>query len=373
MAINDFEFEILGGDAFNEDDSLFNKESEKEGEETPDIKEKNNITDLNPEAIFGEQGAEESVGGEEDTKSEDSISKQNGSSPSIYSSIATALKEDGVLPDLDDEFLSSISGPDDFAEAIERQVTKRLDEAQQRIKDALDYGMEPQEVKQYESVLNYLDTITEKVLEDESEKGENVRKQLIYQDYVNRGFSEVRAKKEVDKSVTAGNDVEDAKDALESNREYYNKSYQTIVQDLKKDSDKEKKALQKQAEDLRKKVIDTEEPFEGIKVDKTQRMKIYEAITKPVHKGDNGQMLTEIQKFEKEHPIEFKSTLATLFVLTDGFKNLDTIVKGKVGKETRKSLREIEHALKNTPVVGGKLSLANSTDTNSYSGLNLDV
>lgn len=34
--------------------------------------------------------------------------------------------------------------------------------------------------------------------------------------------------------------------------------------------------------------------------------------------------------------------------LTDGFKNLDGLVKGRVKKEVKKGLRELEHTLNNS-------------------------
>lgn len=87
-------------------------------------------------------------------------------------------------------------------------------------------------------------------------------------------------------------------------------------------------------------------------------------------------MLTAIQKYEKENPIDFRYKLATIFTLTDGFKNLDGLVQGKVKKETSKSLRELEHTLRGNSTLGnGSLKLANGfgEDANSSSGLKLDV
>ncbi len=49
-----------------------------------------------------------------------------------------------------------------------------------------------------------------------------------------------------------------------------------------------------------------------------------------------------------ENRTDFLKNIGLLFTLTDGFKNLDGLVKGKVKKEVNKGLRELEHTLNNT-------------------------
>ena len=58
-------------------------------------------------------------------------------------------------------------------------------------------GVELTEVKKYENTLNFLDSIKKEDISDESDKGEKLRKDLIYQDFINRGYSAERAKREV--------------------------------------------------------------------------------------------------------------------------------------------------------------------------------
>lgn len=379
MELSEFTFDITTDEPSSvdntnpfEDDSGETPEENKEGED----KDKP-IAEVNPETIFVEESEDkpEKVGDEDnDTNQEDSSSEKKGSSSSVYSSIATALKEDGVL-DLEDDDIKKIIEPEDFAEAIQKQVDKKLDETQQRIKQALDYGVEPDEIKSYEQTIAFLETIDDETLSDESEKGETLRKQILYQDFINKGYSEERATREVDKSIKAGEDLEDAKLALIDNKEYFKKSYQDSIKEAKDLVDKQKVMETEQLTKIKKSILETEEPFEGIKIDKLQRNKIYETLTKPVFKTQEGKMLTTIQKFESENPIEFKQKLATLFVLTDGFKKLDSVVKGKVQQATKKGLRELEHVIKNTPTYGsGRLNLANSYgDEESHKGLKLDI
>ena len=51
-----------------------------------------------------------------------------------------------------------------------------------------------------------------------------------------------------------------------------------------------------------------------------------------------------------ENRTDFLKNIGILFTLTDGFKNLDNLVKGKVRKEVKKGLRELENTINNTSI-----------------------
>ena len=348
------------------------EKEDKENEKTTE-EEEINPDDLfdNPESVgSGKDNQEE----EEDTQSE----KDKGTSPktNFYSSIASALKEEGIFPDLDDDTLNGIKTPEDFAEAVEKTVQARLDERQKRIDAALQADVEPDEVRRYEQTLANLDAIKEEYITDETEKGERLRKDLIYQDFRNRGYSEARAKREVEKSFNAGTDIEDAKEALESNREYFSNQYQDLIKEAQKEAKEEQRKIKEEAAQLKKSMLEDKEVFTGITLDKTTRQKAFENITKPVFKTEDGEYLTAIQKYEMDNPVEFRKYLSVLFTMTDGFKNIDGLIKGKVKKEVKQSLRELEHKLSSTArnssgnprYVGGV-----EEDTESYIGKGWDL
>ena len=351
------------------------KETEKKENEKTTEEEDINPDDLfnNPESVGS---GKENQEGKEDTQSE----KDKGTSPktNFYSSIASALKEEGIFPDLDDDTLNGIKTPEDFAEAVENTVQARLDERQKRIDAALQADVEPDEVRRYEQTLANLDAIKEEYITDETEKGENLRKNLIYQDFRNRGYSEARAKREVEKSLNAGTDIEDAKEALESNREYFSTQYQDLIKEAQEEAKEGQRKIKEEAVQLKKSMLEDKEVFTGITLDKTTRQKAFENITKPIFKTEDGEYLTAIQKYEMDNPVEFRKYLSVLFTMTDGFKNIDGLVKGKVKKEVKQSLRELEHKLSST----GRNSSGNpryvggvEEDTESYigKGWNLDV
>lgn len=343
---------ILSGEEMVDIESLFTEDSQEETktEESVNTEEEKETTEeeiVDAENLFD---TPEGVGSEdkdnqekEDTNSE----KDGGTSPktNFYSSIASALKDEGIFPDLDDETLKSINEPEDFAEAVEKQIQARLDERQRRIDAALNADIEPEEIKKYENTLSYLDSIKEEDITAENDKGEMLRQKLIYQDFRNRGYSDARAQREVQKSLNAGTDVEDAKEALEENRKYFTESYQELIKEAQEEAKAEERRVKEQAEKLKKVMLEDKEVFEGIPLDKVTRQKAFDNIAKPVFKTEDGEYLTTIGKYERDNPVEFKKYLSVLFTLTDGFKNLDGLVKGKVKKEVKQSLRELEHKL----------------------------
>lgn len=319
-------------------------------EEDKDNKTTTEIPEIDPESLFDES---ESVGSEKvDTKGKESTSsKETGASPktNFYSSIASALKEEGILSDLDDETLSKIESPEDFAEAMEAQLKAQFDERQKRIDEALQVGIEPDEVRKYEGTISYLNTITEDAIIDESAEGEKLRKQLIFQDFLNRGFSKERAQRETQKSISSGSDIEDAKEALASNKEYFKQEYDNIIAEAREAEEAEKARLKKEAADLKKAILEDKEVFEGLELDKTTREKVYNSISKPVYRDpETGEYLTAVQKYERDNKPDFLKKLGVLFTLTDGFTNLDKLVKPTAKKQVRKSLRELEHTINTT-------------------------
>lgn len=361
--------------------SLFGDDNIEEttSDETDDnkTKEDNETTEVNVEELFAEP---ESVGRENNNNEEQEDTndpKDDGASPNFFSSIAAALVDEGVFPDLNEDEISQIKGPEDFRDLIDRQIKSGIDEANQRVLEALNAGVEPTAIQNYERVLSYLNSIDDASLEDESEKGENLRKNIIYQDYINRGFSKERATKEVEKSFRAGTDIEDAKESLTGNKDFYQGQYDDLIKEGKEAEAKEAKKQKEQAEELKKSILTEKKVFGDIEIDKNTRQRVYDNVAKPIYKDPNsGEYLTAVQKYQRENPVEFSKNLGLLFTLTDGFKNIDTLVGGKVKKEVKKGLRELETKIRSTSSsTSGNLRFANGgyNDKESIFSKNFEI
>ena len=327
----------------DQEDGKEDKKNKEKDEETTEVIDVDNLFTDEPESVGS---GKDNTKGKEDTSSrEDSTSPQK----TIYSSIAKALKEEGIFPDLDDEVLSKVKEPEDFRDLVEQQIKAGLEERQKRIDDSLNYGIEPTEIKRYENTLNFLDSVKEENITDESDKGEELRKNLIFQDFINRGYSRERATREVQKSFNAGTDIEDAKEALKSNTEYFKGKYDDLIEDAKLEAQKEEENRKEQANKLKESILNEKNILGDLSIDKPTRQKIYDNISKPIYKDpETGEYYTAIQKYEKDNRVDFLKYLGLIFTLTDGFKSLDGLVKGKVKKEVKNGLRDLEHAINNT-------------------------
>lgn len=365
-------------------ETLFENEETQDTPPEPTEDDKNNKETTEVHVDENDLFEPESVGsGKEDKQGKEDTSQDGtGTSPkksNFYSSIASALKEDGIFQNLDDSKASEIKDAESFAQAIRDEVTAQLDERQKRIDEALNAGIEPSEINKYESTLSYLNSIKDENISDESEQGEQLRRRLIYNDFINRGYSKERAEREVKKSFDAGTDIEDAKESLKSNKEFFKNAYDSMINEAKKAEEDEVNERKKDAETLKKSILEEEKVFGDLQIDKATRNKAFEAISKPVYKDpETGELYTALQKYEMENRIDFLKNVGLIFTLTDGFKNLDGLIKGKVKKEVRKGLRELETTINNTSRTSdGNLKFASGVDDDPESyigkGWNLDV
>lgn len=352
------EIDTLFTDPEDNDVQEEHKETEEEEVDTSDSddkkqKEKDNTTEVvDPEDLF-EDKAPESVGSGKDNEGKEDTAPDNnadGTSPNnFYSSIANACAVDGIFPNLDDETIKKAVDAESFSNLIEAEINARFDEKQKRISQALENGVEPTDIKNYEATLNYINTITDAAIAEESEKGEKLRYSLIYQDFINKGMAPDKAKKFADRTVDAGTDVEDAKEALLSNKEFFTGAYNKILQEAQQKADEEKAEREKNAKELEKSLMKDKQLFGDMEISNDIRKKAFDSIAKPVYKDpETGDYMTAIQKYESEHRAEFLKYTGLIFAMTNGFKDFDSFAKGKVKKEVKKGLRELEQTLNNT-------------------------
>lgn len=334
-----------------------------DNQEDDDNNENDNTAEVDSEDLFGDEDSDttepeqgkkkpESVGsGKNKGTQEGSSSEEDSTSPepNFYSSIASALKEEGALPDLEDSDIEAAQEPEDFVALIKKQVQAGVDELHRRVVEALDNGVQPDIIKNYENTLAYLNSLTEDAIKAETPEGEDIRRKLIQQDLMNRGYKTERAIALTEKFFANGDDIDEALNALEGNKEHFASKYQEVLDDAKKATENEKKAIKKQAEELKKDILNSETVLGDIKLDKATRQKVYDNVSKPVYKDpDTGQVLTALQKYKKENENDYIKYMGLFFTLTNGFKDMDNIVKPQAKKEIKSKLRELEHTLNGT-------------------------
>ena len=368
-------------DTAPEEQETLNEEDNSFDEDNKDNNKKNTAEEVDPETIF-EEKKPESVGSDkkvEENATTDEDTEGTSQNKNFYSSIANALAVDGIFPNLDEEAIKKATDAESFGDLIEAEINARLDDKQRRISKALENGVEPTDIKKYESTLNYINTITDKALSEESDKAEQLRYSLIYQDFINKGYSAEEAKKFTSRSVDSGTDIDDAKEALIRNKKFFTDSYNKLLEEAQQQADKERTERMEQAKQLESSLMKDKQLFGDMDISKDIRKKAFETISKPVYRDpDTGEYMTAIQKYESEHRTDFLKYTGLIYAMTNGFKDFDTFAKGKVKKEMKKGLRELEQTLSNTRRTGdGNLRMVTSQreDPNSFisKGMKLDL
>jgi len=161
------------------------------------------ITGSDEQNNLGEDENPEEVGENEDHEEEGEDSDEN--SPNIYSSFASVLSEQGLLPSLDLQKDKPITNVEELTSSIKLEIENQAKEyivnkIGQEGYDALNKGISLAEYQQYQDNVNTLEGITEDTLAEDIE----LSKKIIYQDYLNQGIDENRAMRLLKKSIDAG-------------------------------------------------------------------------------------------------------------------------------------------------------------------------
>ena len=338
----------------------------------------NEITEGLEEELFPE-GNEEDIDpegvGDEGQESEEEIIPEDGKSPNFYASIASSLKGDGILT-LDDSDFENIENANDLAALFKKQIDKLLDDNQKRINEALSNDVPVDTVKQFENVLTYIKSISEEDLQAETPEAEQLRGNIIVQDYMNKGFSQERANKEVKKSFEAGTDIEDALESLKEVKDFYTSKYNEVINSAKEEKANKLKGEREQSKQIEKKFLEVEEPIKGIKLTENERKKILNLYTKFIGKDASNKPLNAIQQYANDNPVDYQYNINLLYYLTDGFKDLGKVIQKEVKTKTKSALSNLEKTLRNPSnnLGGGNgLSFDNDRSSESFKGISVDL
>jgi len=343
----------------NQGEDQVNKEEEVQEEDEPVVEELEDAFSNTPE----------SVGNDKEPPARTQHGSPTPQAQNVFHSIAAALREEGVFPDLDDDTINSVTDAGGFRNLIDKQIEAGLTEQQRRISSALSNGVQPDEVQQYEGALAFLNSVTEDALTANNSDGEELRKRIIYQDLINRGYSNEKAIKEIKKSLDAGTDIDDARDALQGNREYFQSRYNALLDNAKAQRQQAEQAYNQRAEKFKKSLMEDDKAFGTVDLDKDTRRRVLDVLTKPTKRDDSGRYYTELQWAQHSDADQFSRNVGLLYVLTDGFKNVDKLIGQQVKQRTRQGLAELERVINDTQRnPDGSLNLLTgvNTDKDSY-------
>lgn len=349
LELDDMSLELLGLNKPSED------VPDEEETQTTTTREKDRANTQLEDTDLVEPPKEEEIEEKQPEKEE----PEEQDSTNVINEFAKLLKEKGVLESIE---IDDINDEDKLTEAIRKVIDNGISDRQKSIEKALKGGMEPTDIQRYETTLYQLDSIKEDALEEETEDADKLRQYLIYNDLISRGYSDEKAQKQLKRIFDAGDDIDEAKDSLNNLRKYYSDRYKAEVKAAKDANDAMEKKLSEESENLHQSILKNE-MLGGIETDERTRNKIWDAVSKPSIKDADGRYYTELQNYEKNNRADFLRHVGFFYVMTDGFKNMDKLIKTKVNKEYNKKVSKFEDMLRRGQKTTSEGNLQYMTET----------
>lgn len=325
-----------------------------------ELSEKNNqVDDKKSQEIVDSQEKEKIIISEND-KDESSANSNN----QAFKDFGIYLKEQEVFSSLD----TDITSMEDLSKALDSEVKKRefsnLNDSQKDYLKSLELGGNAGELfkEHYKAQLIYSD-ITDSVIDENPE----VRKELIVQDLLNRGYSSEEANKQFQRLNNSGETIEESRKSRNNLKQKDVDAYQAEIKIKQDRVIANEKAVEKHLADLKESVYNKDEIFENFKATPGLKDKVYETMTKVV--GYDGKIpLNTLLKDRLENPVDFETRLYYAYSITDGFKNMDKFTV----KASSKAADSVKEAITNSSFkTSSKANFEN--DEHSYSAPIVDI
>lgn len=322
-------------------------EAQKKVEDTKEIEEAAEGTEV-PEGVGGSATDE---------------SAEEGTSPQLFQTLTTLLKEEGVLSSVDDSSLKDIKGSTELVNLIKEQIKSQelndLSDVQKKVLNDMREGVSSETADQYKRAMDQLEAITSDQIVDDKQ----VRFDLIYQDFISKGFSADKANRYSNMSFDTKQDLEDAKEAKENLKKTVTTQYDAKKQrDLDKIGEEQVKKDTDEKE-LKERILDTEEVTKGLKVPENVRKEIYAGMNTMISTNPTtGVPENALMKHQRENPTDFGHKLYFVYKVTDGFKDFSYFGK----KSASGTVKNLETILRQSAHVSGGGDASFSDDGESH-------
>ena len=353
-----FNTDDLSDDFLEIDEGLLMDNASEIAPKEPENKETTNISTeddskKDKDIVDDDEGLDLLLPPSEKSESDENIESDSSTlNPKFFSSLVQALKEGGVLDDVEED---TIESQEDFLKVIDDSVKQReledLNDNQKEYLEALRAGIPHEEITQHQQVQANYDSITDEALENDSEDGEVLRRNVIKVNLMAKGINEVKANKLTDKLIESGEDIAEAEEAIgelrASKKEAFEADKQTKLAQKQAQIDADKESIKS----LNKIVKDTKEVIPGLKIPVNIKNKVIKGLTQPVAYTEDKRPLDIISKYLHDNPIDGRYKLAYLLTVTDNMSKMDVLEN----KKTKQNIyKELENSMK-FKESGGKL------------------
>lgn len=312
------------------------EQDEEITEETDELDQEDSENDTSED----QEDSEEVAGDEDEDEGGDDTS------PNLYSSLASVLHEQGLLPSFDLQS-NKIENVDDIVAAFRAETDNLVKEKLVQALgedgyDAITKGIPLTDLAKVRESQTALENITDEALQSDPE----LSKRIIYQDYINQGIPEDRAKRMLRRIIDSGEDalLEDATESLQSLKLFEQKQLENRKLEYQKQQQAQEREQQELETKVKDKIYNSKELIKGLKLNKAIQDKVYKSMTEIVGKNEDGVLENKLMRDRRSNPIEFDTKLYYLYELTNGFKDFS-----KVANTTRSSaIDDLERSMRQT-------------------------
>lgn len=278
-----------------------------------------------------------------------SESSKNIENKSPLLPFAKLLEERGYFKLEEGKEISSFDDIDDLLnQTIKDREFAQLTDRQKEVLTWIESGVPEDRILQHTNFQRSVSEITDDVLSEEDEQGEALRKNILTQYYQLKGFDQNKIDKSIKRIVDAGEDIDEAKDALKELKAIEEENFKKQTEEYSKAKQAEETAAKEGLKNLQTYINTTKEIIPGLTIPKKLKDELYDKLTKPVstrkYTGTDGKEyerpLDIVDDFLVNATVEDRATLAYYIMITDKFKKHDMLSTKKAKSNTEKQLED---------------------------------
>jgi len=348
----------VGADEIN---PFLDIEDEQDDNITEDISDENDINSNedqpDPESVVGSEDSQDEAG---DESTQDDV-ENSSSDPNLFNSITALLVEKGLLSADSD---IKVEDEDSFVELFKKEIVKtqeeRFNDYQKEYINKLEKGIPQTMIEKHDTEMSQLESVTEDTLKEDS----NLRQRVIYQDFINRGYSDEKARKLLSRSIELEEDVTDSIEAISSIKELAYKRQQEEQAQIVAQKEEATKAEEKRIAKIKERIQNSTEVIKDFVITDNVKKKVENNMFEVVSNDPTTNTPENaLMKYRRENQEEFDFKLYYLFTISDGFKNFDALTKAS----NSKAVKDLEKAFKSNTRIKDPGSPAYLQDPESYS------
>lgn len=275
---------------------------------------------------------------------------------------ASLLREQGVISDYDEDELKKIleeKGEDGEVEVMSKIIENTINQAREEIKNQYE-----EDFKEYTTLLDsgVSDGVAKKLILDrnsinkidpealETSENEELRKQVLTAHYKNTTtFNDAKIEKLVKNLVESGEDIDEAKEALNSLKERNATLIKQEIANAKKAKEDEEKRQAETISSYKTAIQNKESIVEGTKLTKKEKSDIESMIFTPI-KTEDGRVTSALWLEREKDPVNFDIWLAYAIKNNMHKGGIPERAKTKIVTDTSQKLKD---AIKNRSNKGG--------------------